>query len=46
VARFFTPVISVVSGGIATLIVVSTWAGLFPRMRDFGSLAEASEENA
>ena len=46
VARLFTPVISVVSGGIATLIVVASWAGLFPRMRRFGSLADATEQNA
>jgi len=46
VARLFTPIISVVSGGIATLLVVATWAGLFPRMRKFGSLAEATEKNA
>jgi MFS family permease len=45
VARLFSPVIAVVSGGILTLVVVGTWAGCFPRMRDFGSLAEASEEN-
>jgi len=44
VARLFSPVISVVSGGIATLAVVGIWAGLFPRMREFGSLVEAQEE--
>jgi MFS family permease len=46
VARLFSPVISVVSGGIVTLLVVGTWARCFPRMRDFGNLAEATEENA
>lgn len=46
VARIFSPVVSVVSGGVITLLVVASWAGLFPRMRKFGSLAEATEENA
>lgn len=46
VARLFTPVISVVSGGIATLIVVLMWAGLFPRLRKFGSLADVQENDA
>ena len=44
VARLFTPVISVVSGGFATLIVVGTWAGLFPKLRTFGSLADVEPE--
>ena len=39
VAQLFTPVISVVSGGIGTLLVVATWAGLFPRLRGLGSLS-------
>ena len=42
VARLFTPVISVVSGGIMTLVVVATWAGCFPRLRQFGSLEDAA----
>ena len=46
VARLFTPVVSVVSGGIVTLLVVATWSGCFPRLRDFGNLADATEENA
>lgn len=46
VAKFFSPVISVVSGGIATLLVVGAWAGLFPRLRTFGSLGDATEDNA
>ncbi|MBT7069069.1 MAG: MFS transporter [Verrucomicrobia bacterium] len=45
VARLFSPVVSVVSGGVMTLLVVATWARKFPHMRDFGNLAEASEEN-
>ena len=46
VARLFSPVISVVSGGIVTLMVVATWAGCFPRLRDFGSLAETARDEA
>ncbi|MCC5850878.1 MAG: MFS transporter [Verrucomicrobia bacterium] len=46
VARLFTPVISVVSGGIATMVVVMVWAGLFPRLRAFGSLADVQESEA
>jgi MFS family permease len=45
VARLFSPVVSVVSGGIVTLVVVAIWAKSFPRMRSFGSLADATEEN-
>ena len=45
VARLFSPVVSVVSGGIMTVLVVATWAGCFPRLRDFGSLADATEDN-
>jgi len=44
VARLFSPVISVVSGGIATLAVVGIWAGLFPRMREFGNLVDNNED--
>lgn len=46
VARWFTPVISVVSGGVATLVVVMVWAGLFPRLRAFGSLSDVRESEA
>lgn len=45
VAKLFSPVISVVSGGIATLGIVMIWAGLFPRLRNFGNLAEATEKD-
>lgn len=38
VAQLFGPVVSVVSGGIGTLAVTATWAGLFPRLRRFGRL--------
>ena len=38
VAQLFTPVISVVSGGIGTLLVVAAWSGLFPSLRQLGSL--------
>lgn len=46
VAKLFSPIVSVVSGGVATIFVVLGWARLFPRLRDFGNLAEATEENA
>ena len=39
VAHFFTPVISVVSGGVGTLVVVATWLGLFPALRRLGPLS-------
>ncbi|MEX2607068.1 MAG: MFS transporter [Kiritimatiellia bacterium] len=45
VAKLYTPVVSVVSGGIATLLVVATWAGVFPKLRRFGSLSDAVEKN-
>ena len=38
VAQLFSPVISVVSGGIGTIVVVLTWAGLFPRLRQLGPM--------
>jgi len=43
VAQLFSPVISVVSGGIGTLIVVASWLKLFPKLRKVDSLA-ASED--
>ena len=39
VAHFFTPVISVISGGIGTLVVVAAWTGLFPSLRTLGPLS-------
>jgi MFS family permease len=44
VAQIYTPVISVVSGGIGTLVVVLAWSGLFPSLRNLGSLAELSRD--
>lgn len=44
VAELSTPVISVVSGGIGTLVVVATWAGLFPPLRDLGNLSSLSAD--
>ncbi len=44
VAALFGPVVSVVSGGIGTLIVVGAWAGLFPQLRKFGRLDSAKAE--
>ncbi len=43
VAHWFGPVVSVVSGGIGTLLVVAAWAGLFPGLRDFDRLADVSD---
>jgi MFS family permease len=42
VAQLYNPVVSVVSGGIGTLVVVLAWSGLFPSLRTLGSLAELS----
>ncbi len=39
VAQIFNPIISVVSGGIGTLLVVATWAKFFPDLRKLGSLS-------
>ncbi|MDG2072175.1 MAG: MFS transporter [Pseudomonadales bacterium] len=50
VAQLTTPLISVVSGGIGTLLVVGSWCGLFPKLLSLGSLssltAERMEEEA
>lgn len=39
VARFCGPVVSVVSGGVGTILVVLAWMGLFPELRRFGRLS-------
>ena len=39
VAQIFNPVISVISGGIGTLLVVATWAKIFPDLRKLGRLS-------
>jgi len=44
VARLFTPVISVVSGGIGTLVVVGLWARMFPSLRGLGNMMEEPHE--
>ncbi len=44
VAQLYNPVVSVVSGGIGTLVVVLAWSGLFPSLRNLGSLAELSTQ--
>jgi MFS family permease len=44
VAQLYNPVVSVVSGGIGTLVVVLVWSGFFPSLRNLGSLAELSVE--
>ena len=48
VAHWFNPLVSVVSGGIGTLLVVGSWAGLFPKLRRFRTFAdfETSEQSA
>ncbi|MBT3270799.1 MFS transporter [Candidatus Poribacteria bacterium] len=45
VARLTTPVISVVAGGIGTLVVVAGTAFASPRLRRFGALADARAED-
>jgi MFS family permease len=40
-ARFFGPIISVVGGGIGTLIVVGLTSFIWPQVRKFGSLVDA-----
>lgn len=40
VAQIFSPMISVVSGGIGTLAVVLAWSGLFPQLRKLGALSD------
>ena len=42
VAQLTSPVTSVVSGGIGTLLVVAGWTGLFPSLRKLGSLSSLS----
>jgi MFS family permease len=45
VARLFTPTISVVSGGIGTLLVVITAAIRLPRLRRYGALGSPPPED-
>ena len=40
VAQIFSPVVSVVSGGIGTIAIVLAWAGLFPQLRRLGPLSK------
>ena len=44
VAQLTTPVISVVAGGIGTLVVVGTWCGLFPKLLSLGPLSSLTPE--
>jgi len=46
VAKLFSPVVSVISGGIGTLAITLAWAGLFPGLRNVRRLGEleAQEE--
>ncbi len=43
VAQLTNPVFSVVSGGIGTIIVVATWAGVFPDLRKLKRLDDTVE---
>jgi predicted MFS family arabinose efflux permease len=43
VADFFGPVVSVVSGGAGTLIVVGAIAWVFPQLRRYGRLDEVQQ---
>ncbi len=44
IAHLFGPVISVVSGGIGTLVVVASWLKLFPKLRKVDSLASLEDK--
>jgi MFS family permease len=44
VAQLFTPVISVVSGGVGTLLVVAAAAWLWPELRHYGRLQGPAEK--
>ncbi len=46
VAQAFSPMVSVVSGGIGTLVVVALWAISFPALRAFGALTAKQEVDA
>ena len=46
VAQAFTPAVSVISGGIGTLVVAAIWALAFPHLRQFGALTAAPEAEA
>ena len=46
VAAWIGAVNSTVLGGICTVGVVAAWAGMFPRLRKFGSLTAADEQAA
>jgi len=41
VANFFGPVVSVVSGGIGTLMIVLAMTGLSPELRKYGRLDQS-----
>jgi MFS family permease len=43
VARLFNPVVSVVSGGVGTLVVVALWARWFPSLRDLRSMSASQD---
>jgi len=46
VAHLFGPIVSVVSGGVGTLLVVASWTFLFPGLRRFGTFLELDREDS
>ena len=44
VAELTTPIISVVAGGVGTLVVVGSWCGLFPKLLSLGPLSSLTPE--
>jgi MFS family permease len=46
VARLFNPTVSVVSGGVGTILVVAAVALGFPRLRRYGTLGASDEPSA
>jgi hypothetical protein len=43
VAHWFGPVVSVVSGGVGTIVVVLSWARLFPGLRTLKRLSDVAD---
>ena len=42
-AQLFNPLVSVVSGGIGTLVIVLSWLKLFPGLKRVGELKESED---
>lgn len=45
-AQLMSPTLSVVAGGIGTMLVVGIWALAFPRLRTLGALTATAEEDS